>query len=227
MKLLLLSFLSIFLLFITFQSFSQIKPDYTKENVPEKNNLLKVASAVSEPSVLPLIRPVIAGNAKQSQNITISYDWSMISTYLIPSNPSTEAVFSPVISSLIIVKDDNGGVYWPAVSFNNMASLAIGEGYLVKMTASATLSVTGTAVVPELTPITIPYGHGIFGYLRQSPMPLSTLYSQFSPYTIMLVNSAGAVWWPQFQLDNIDNLNPGEGYRIFTNSAFTLTYPAN
>ncbi|MCX6258754.1 MAG: hypothetical protein NTW49_12785 [Bacteroidia bacterium] len=187
--------------------------------------------------ILILVTQVVFSQT-QTQNITLVNGWSFMSTYLVPVNPSVQAVFFPIIASLDIIKDDHGSICWPAVSYNDIGNMTIGKGYFVKMHAAATLTVTGTAVVPQLTPITIPAGWSMFGYLRQTPISILSLNSQLNMTNVAIIrDTAGHVFWPQFSLCTIGeysgstqlntNIDPGQGYSIKAIQTFTLTYPAN
>ena len=43
----------------------------------------------------------------------------------------------------------------------------------------------------------------------------------------MVKNSNGLVYWPIYGINNLGNMNPGEGYQIKMLAADTLLYPAN
>lgn len=106
--------------------------------------------------------------AIETQNTNLAQGWGIFSTYIAPIDSTLPAVFSQIVDSVSIVKDGNGLVYWPEFSVNAIGSMIIGKGYQVKMMSSQTLAVSGTAVTPENTPISISQGWGIIGYLRQS-----------------------------------------------------------
>ena len=43
-------------------------------------------------------------------------------------------VVQRVVDDLVIIKDQEGFVYWPEFALNNIYSLTIGQGYQIKMT---------------------------------------------------------------------------------------------
>ena len=43
----------------------------------------------------------------------------------------------------------------------------------------------------------------------------------------MAKSGGGLVYWPLYGINNIGNMNPGEGYQIKMLAADTLLYPAN
>ncbi|MCX6258095.1 MAG: hypothetical protein NTW49_09420 [Bacteroidia bacterium] len=162
----------------------------------------------------------------QTQAVNLPNGWSIISTYIIPVNPDITVVFSTVTQNLIIAKSGSGTIYWPQFGVNNIGSIVIGEGYQIKMNQASNINVTGTAVVPELTPITIPTGWSILGYLKQSPANIETMMSPIVSHIIIMKNGSGNIYWPVYNLNNIGNMNPGEGYQIKLTVASVLTFPA-
>ena len=161
------------------------------------------------------------------QNITLAAGWGLMSTYISPVYPLVDSVFSAINSSTAIVKNGAGGVYWPTFNLNMIGNMILGEGYQVKMNSSQTLSVMGTAVVPQLTPITIQAGWSIIAYLRQVPGNAIVMMSPIVSNTAILKNGGGSVYWPAFGVNSIGNMLPGQGYQIKMNAISTLTYPAN
>ena len=162
-----------------------------------------------------------------TQLLNLLNGWSMISTYIDAIDPSPVSVFAPVVSNVIIIKNDMGGVYWPAFGVNLLGNLTIGKGYQIKMSAAQLLTITGSTVVPELTPINILAGWSLIGYLRQSSTNIETMLTDLIPNIIIVKNGDGQVYWPMVPLNQIGNMNPGEGYQIKLTEADTLLYPAN
>jgi hypothetical protein len=164
----------------------------------------------------------------QSQQIIIlPQGWSMFSTYIIPDNSSVETVLISIISQVIIVKNNNGDVYWPDYNVNQIINLIIGQGYQIKMTSNQNLTVSGTIVVPENLPINIATGWNIIGYLRTSSASIQSVFSNIVSNIIIVKNGGGQVYWPPYSVDQIIEMNPGEGYQVKSNSGCMLLYPAN
>lgn len=163
----------------------------------------------------------------QTQNISLAQGWGMFSTYIAPVDSLFPTVFAQIVDSLAIVKDGDGSVYWPQFGVNAIGSMIIGKGYQIKMIDAQTLAVSGTAVAPESTPISINQGWGIIGYLRQTATSAVTMMSPIVANIDIMKNGAGQVYWPQFGVNAIGDMMPGQGYQIKLSSAQVLTYPAN
>ena len=162
-----------------------------------------------------------------TQIISINQGWSIISTYIDPDYPLMDSLFSDILSNIIIVKDGAGGVFWPLYGVNGIGNHTVGEGYQIKVSVSCDLVVRCIAVVPENTPIQIPQGWSIIGYLRSDPANIAGMMSPIVSEIIIMKSGGGFVYWPQWGLNTIGNMNPGEGYQIDLTSAQTFTYPAN
>jgi len=161
------------------------------------------------------------------QTLTLNQNWSIISTYVLPSNPEIAAVFSPVVQDVKIIKSGLGKVYWPELGINEIGNMVVGEGYFLCMSNDRLLNVSGEAVVPEHTPMFLNKGWSNIGYLRTTSAPVTSMISSIANALIIIKDSEGKVYWPYFCLNNIGDLHPGEGYMIDIKYSRVLFYPPN
>ncbi|MCF8371343.1 MAG: T9SS type A sorting domain-containing protein [Bacteroidales bacterium] len=161
------------------------------------------------------------------QTISLPMGWSLMSTYIVPIYPLVDSVFAPVVANTAIVKNGSGAVYWPSFNLNMIGNMIIGQGYQVKMNSAQTLAITGSAVSPESTPISIPNNWSLIGYLRQVPGDAVTMMSTIVSNLSILKDGSGSVYWPSFGLNMIGNMQSGQGYQIKLTAASVLVYPAN
>jgi uncharacterized protein (TIGR02145 family) len=162
-----------------------------------------------------------------TQNIKLSEGWNLFSTYIQPASPAISNVLSTIISNVIIVKDGGGDVYWPQYNVNNIGNMGIGEGYQVKILNTVNLAVTGTQLLPENTPIYIPIGWSMLGYLRIWPQNIDTALASIKTNIQIMKDENGNTYWPAYGVNDITYLIPGKGYHIKMLIADTLTYSAN
>ncbi|MCF8370654.1 MAG: PKD domain-containing protein [Bacteroidales bacterium] len=161
------------------------------------------------------------------QYISLPQGWSYFSSYIDPFEPNLDSLCASFVTEVIIAKDGLGLTYWPQYGINVIGNILIGEGYQINLSSAQTMTVAGISVVPENTPITIPQGWSYLGYLRQTPAPINVLLSPIVSEVIIAKNGIGLTYWPQYGINVIGNMNPGEGYQIKMTSSQTLTYPAN
>ncbi|MBT3206848.1 MAG: hypothetical protein HN347_00715 [Bacteroidetes bacterium] len=161
------------------------------------------------------------------QFVNLNQGWSIISSYVDPYVPDCDSVFTDVAAYMVLMKNEIGETFWPMYNVNTIGDLQIGEGYIIKMYNFNILEVSGIAIVPEWSPLALLQDWNIIGYLRQNSGVISTMLNDISQNIVMVKNGNGLIYWPTYGIDNIGNMNPGEGYQIKMLAADTLLYPAN
>ena len=161
------------------------------------------------------------------QFVNLSQGWSIISSYVDPYVPDCDSVFTDVATDMILMKNEIGQTFWPMYNVNTIGDFQLGEGYILKMYNFNILEVSGIAAVPEWSPLALLQDWNIIGYLRQNSGVISTMLNDISQNIVMVKNGNGLIYWPTYGIDNIGNMNPGEGYQIKMLAADTLLYPAN
>jgi hypothetical protein len=164
-----------------------------------------------------------------NQQIILTSGWNLISTFVEPVNKSMPTIWNDIKLSVNLVKNNIGQSYIPSFNINQIGNWNKYEGYQVSMKESKTLSISGSQIKPENTPISLTSGWKMVSYIRNSamsaPTALATLTSQNA--LTLCKNSAGQSYIPQFNINQIGNLLPGQGYQMFLSKNATLTYPAN
>ncbi len=168
-----------------------------------------------------------------TQTINLLNGWSLISTNVNPNFPDVEEMFDGL--PIYILKNGAGQMFWPLAQVNSIGDWNYLEGYNVKMNANADLLVEGLRLYPENESIHIPAGWSYIPYLRTTSLLMYDLIPPVSPLYLqmdlsgqdIIKNTAGDLYWPPFQIHNIGNMNPGEGYQIHLTDPYSLVYPAN
>ena len=180
-----------------------------------------------------------------TQYIALNQNWNIISTYIDVLAPSDSVVnvFANIMSDLIIIKDGYGNIFAPYGLFgpfiiDGIGTIAIGEGYQVKMANTATLAVVGQEIIPENIVLSVPVGWSMLGYLRFSEASIDYIFmdtynggmNNVTNRISLVKNSMGQVYWPEINLNLIGNMVPGQGYQIKINTlggAVNFSYPPN
>lgn len=197
----------------TISFIDSLNPGYYPVQVSDSNNCIK------EDTFLMMTH--------FSQTLNLISGWDLISTFIIPYDPNVAVVFAPAASNMIIMKNGNGSVYWPAFNLNQIINMVLGEGYQVNMSATDTLQIEGLYKEPELHSMVYPAGWSIIGYLRLAPASIDTMLSSIISGVVIVKNGNGQVYWPLFGLNMIGNMIPGKGYQIKMLSAQSFTFVAN
>ena len=164
---------------------------------------------------------------QSSQNIIIPQHWSLISFNIELYEPLFDSVVSQLSTNLILAKNEIGNVYWTFFQLNDIGNVVIGEAYQMKLVVQDTLDLDGFYIFPENTPINLPAGWSFFGCLNTYSLPVISTFSPFVSEIKLVKDGGGDVYWPFFEVDQIEFLNPGEGYQINMLTQQTLIYPPN
>jgi hypothetical protein len=147
------------------------------------------------------------------QMIELNNGWNIWSTYVDPENADMEAMFSAIVDDVVIIKDENGSVYWPEFGLNNIGNISDAAGYQAKLAADQMLEVTGQMLDPNMS-FNLEEGWGIIGYVKPDPSDAVEMMSPVVDDLVIMKDENGSVYWPEFGLNNIGNMQAGEGYQV-------------
>ena len=166
--------------------------------------------------------------AIMTQDIPLRDGWSIFSTYLEPSVNNFDTIFAELNTNLIEITDELGNKYRPDSNLFEIDSITIGEAYRIKVEDVDTLIITGLPIIPEETELQLDSGWSLMGYLRQQTISFA---DEFGPYlndTIELAKDQnGLIYWKTFTIDQIGDMNPGQGYEISSKVEEPFYYSPN
>jgi hypothetical protein len=125
------------------------------------------------------------------------------------------------------MKNGAGQVFWPEFNINTIGQWNPRDGYQVNMKSAAGFAITGAQLVPEATPISMVKGWNLAAYLRNAPQEIQNALASIADKIVIIKNNAGQVYWPQFNINTIGSMQPGQGYQMNLTNAGTLLYPAD
>lgn len=163
------------------------------------------------------------------QSIVLKSGWNLISSYIEPENTSIPVIWNNVKDNVVIVKNNAGATYLPAFDIDDIKNWISSEGYQVYMTSDDFLEVTGLQIVPENTPITLKAGWNIISYLRNSELDCKIAFASITDdgNLIIVKDNFGNNYIPAYDINDIGNLIPGQGYQIYIINNDALVYPGN
>lgn len=163
------------------------------------------------------------------QNLNLSAGWSMFSTYIETDNMVLSSLFSDLLSNdnLTIVKDYAGAAYLPSFNMDAIGIIENEQGYLLKTTYAQSIEFCGSYMLPEANPISLNLGWGIISYLRLEPADTEAVFTEFGADVIIIKNSIGTAYLPDWGFNGIGNLEAGKGYQIKMAAPRTLQYLPN
>ena len=169
---------------------------------------------------------VATTTSSKSQSICLDQGWNIFSTY-IDNTELVDTVMSDIREKVILMKDENGSVFWPWFNLNLINQMTVGKGYQINVTEPVVLTVEGDQVEPDTTGIVLHSGFNMMAYLRDNPAPVDQVMNSIVPGMVIMKDEHGMVFWPYFNLNLIGNMVPGEGYQVKLNTQLTFYYPSN
>ena len=164
-----------------------------------------------------------------NQQLDFPEGWSIFSSYMLANNMSMDVILESIIGNVVIVKDYSGSAYLPEYNFNLIGDLDIGEGYFIKLNTADSLIIEGEYVAPEENPITLNEGWSLLGYLRLEPADAASILFDLNIESDLVIvkDYFGNAYLPEWEFNNIGNLEPGQGYHIKLINSGVLTYLSN
>jgi hypothetical protein len=160
--------------------------------------------------------------ATATQAIPLAAGWNLISSHVAPDPADMPSVFDGV-SSLEIVRDESGNEYRHENDTNDIGPWSDGESYMVYVTSADTLSLSGTAVAVN-SPITLSEGWNFVPYYPDAAQSPHDALGSIADELVMVKDQTGAGYIPSYNIDQIGELKPGQGYKVYVNSGVELIY---
>ena len=161
-----------------------------------------------------------------TQEVACEEGWSIISTYVNPTNTNFSNFIAPVVNNLIIAKDYIGNAYLPDWDFNGIGDLAEGQAYLIKMLNTASLAVVGEQLIASENSITLNEGWNLVANYKTSPINSDLAFSSIleTQNVVIIKDYIGNALLPEWGFNGIGDLLPGRGYQIKVTSTCELQY---
>jgi hypothetical protein len=153
--------------------------------------------------------------------ITLKQGWSWISTNVTPTNLAVDQIFSQT-AHLAILINAAGQFYIPSL-VNSIGNWQVLQGYKIYVNANDAVTFKGQRVAPT-TPIPLNNGWNFVSYLPENPIAIETALASIVSKLAFVKQDDGKFYIPGL-INAIGNLKMGEGYRLYANTACTLTYP--
>ena len=158
--------------------------------------------------------------------ITLNLDkgWNMFSINVNPDNPDMATIIKPIENDVVIIKNGSGNTFIPEYEINNIGDIDYKQGYQAYLEDSAQLDVEGQYVDPS-TPISLKAGWSMIGYLPTVPIDADTALVSIKDNLVIAKNNSGGTYFPDYGINSIGKMKPGQGYQVYLESAVTLIYP--
>jgi hypothetical protein len=151
--------------------------------------------------------------------------WNLFSVNVTPVHPGMDDVMEPVLDDLVIVKDGRGRTCIPEFQINDIGDIDPRQGYKAYLSRSSGLTVEGIPVDAS-TAIGLSAGWNMIGFLPDTPIPVETALAGITALLVIAKNGSGDTYLPQYGINTIGSMEPGQGYQVYLSAAATLVYPS-
>ncbi len=162
--------------------------------------------------------------------------WSMISSNKLPADLSIDNLMTdvnPSFGEYGFMKDEDGLVYFPYEEINTIGNWNMSNGYQIYTEQDDTLEIKG--IIPDLytyrKSIEANKWH-IVGFVPQFRIPVDIAVQSIdnynnnnTNYTLIVKNDNGEIYYPNYGINQIGDMKPGEGYKVFSGISDVLQYP--
>ncbi len=157
-----------------------------------------------------------------SQDIVLSQGWNAWSSYLTPAPPADISdVMASVVDDMLLTQHF-GELYYPEYGVNTIGAFSNNHGYLTKMTAEATLTITGDMADPT---IQLNAGWNLISVLQECSILAEGVFSNMDGFEIAWEPTGNGIYYPEEDLYTLTNLIPGKAYYVKVTQAGSFTYP--
>jgi hypothetical protein len=164
-------------------------------------------------------------NSQGSMTLNFNAGWNMFSINVVPDDPNIATVMNPVVAKLVIAKNGYGQTYIPAYSINDINNMTFNAGYQAYFTEAASLNVAGAPLAAD-TPIILSAGWHLISYLPTTQINITTALASVNNQLVIAKNNNGQTYIPEYGINDIGTMQPGQGYQVYLTAADTLIYPA-
>jgi hypothetical protein len=158
--------------------------------------------------------------------VPLESNWNMISSYVEPDDPEIKSIFGNIQNSSLFVKDKTGNVYWPFVDIDEIDGWRVTEAYQVYLDAPDTVLFIGSLVDASDIVYEFNRGWNYPSYLHREPMSVDTAFASLRNDIELVKTHTGLLYWPEFFVNTIEVLQPGQGYQMYLNRGTQFVYPA-
>ena len=157
--------------------------------------------------------------------IPLSSNWSLISSNIYPVDPEVRTIFSNIDNNSIFVKDRWGRVYWPATEIYDIDAWDITETYWVYIDSPDTVRFTGARVFPQDVQFEFQRGWNYPAFLYGDSQPVELIFTPIRDKLELIKTHTGLIYWPDFNINTIGEIHPGQGFQLYMNEHVQFTYP--
>lgn len=162
------------------------------------------------------------GDIMPTQTVNITVGWSGISGYIDPMDKNLDHIFAGHHDHLEILSNFNG-IYCPPENINTLVNWEFTSGYQVKASQPFTISLKGSA--HDGYSLSLPSQWSVVPVLSSCNQPVSEVFDAGSQVRIVKEVAGTGIYWPEYTINTIGELQTGKSYFAMLDEAATVIYP--
>lgn len=156
----------------------------------------------------------------EEQTVFLFEGWNGLSSYLTPYNSSdNDELFGPVLNNLIVAYNFDGA-FWPGNS--NTLNWVDTSGYIAKLIADDGMLFCGDEIIDKV--LTLKQGWNLIPVLSKSDVDVTQVFDAGADVKLVLEVAGWKIYWPEYLINSIINLETGKSYFVFMNSAGNIDF---
>jgi hypothetical protein len=134
-----------------------------------------------------------------------------------------DSVFADLQSKITVVENEAGERYRPSEDINEIGQWNSEEAYRIYAESDITLTIQGDSLgTPS---ISLEEGWNLIPYFLSSPLSVDEAVSSVAEDLVLVKDGTGRAYLPGEGIEELTQMEPGEGYKIHVSQPTTLTYP--
>nr|NQU92952.1 T9SS type A sorting domain-containing protein [Bacteroidota bacterium] len=157
------------------------------------------------------------------QYYSFAEGWNSISSYILPFDADVEVLFAPIVDELTIMRNLTS-VYWPGENVNTIGNFDNTSGYALKVSEDVDFGICGIEFADN--ELTFTPGWHYLPVLSGCDVNTMDLFTGHLDDIVIVQDLIGSqVFWPDMGIYSLENLYPGNAYKIKVTNEFSITFP--
>lgn len=169
--------------------------------------------------------PTSEQNTSTRQVISLQKGWNIVSTFVSPDTPAMDSVFAGLQSEVTVVENQAGEYYRPSEGINEIGQWSSEQAYAVHAKSDTDLSIEGDSLGSNS--VVLEQGWNWVPYFPESSLSVEEAVSSIVVDLVLMKDENGRVYSPEKGIERLDQMEPGDGYKIYVRQSTTLDYPDN
>jgi hypothetical protein len=158
------------------------------------------------------------------QHIPLRKGSNLISLPLVPSDLDPGAILEPIANDVSELRDPSGRRFIPGAT-DSVGTWDVNQAYVLHMKRSTTLDLHGTPIAADRS-VELEAGWNHVPYWPMRPLPVADALNSIEQDLVIVKDGEGRVYQPSRGVDQLGQLEPGKGYKIYVSNPALLTYPS-